>query len=371
MSYLQEKDSIFSSEKLIERLKNGINPMPERLIMFEMSKGFLYKDRINGEQYQYIPSLKNVHGEPLGYSFECLTTTDGIRYVAECNGHQSKDKYSINGQKVTRDEFFEKRLKAFKKGDNELKDNAKLSNSIIQGKNMTELRQLIVFLKMKTKANKKRNNAISEYKQSKDMPHQWSNKAIEQAVESYKISQLIDEQSNIELQRIALMRYFSNLENESPMFIERLYDLIGTGYFTNLEQTEHEDIVQYLTMVFSDKGINDCIEFLLKMKDAYIEYSKKPLIKKESDLIRVAAGLSYFSYKSQGEYILLDLNNIKIKIWNQLNDSEMQEVKWHEFSHVLLQPLNGIIEETKIENLVENYTSELLRKTIDSKKKRR
>lgn len=310
-------------------------------------------------------------------------TPDKISYtieVAEFSENRNLDRYTINDQSVTKEEFLIKRSNAFKickeieeiSNIHSMKDlkEERIVASILEGKNQEAVQQLNIYLKKKIEAQEIMNKACNEYDKVEKMPMNWQDKATKSAIDLYNASKLLMEQANVYLQRASLLNYFSVLNNNLSLFKERLCALIQSNYFTNLEQAEYEDITEYLIMVFSIKGLRDSIEFLIKMKEANMKYSDKPLVKQSRDgLLIPAAGISFFNFKEQGKDVLLDLNNISISIWNKLNVDEKKETKWHEFSHVLLQPINEIIEDTQIEKLVDDYTFELLDKVDSNRKK--
>ena len=136
-----------------------------------------------------------------------------------------------------------------------------------------------------------------------------------------------------------------------------------------LNDTEYKDIIEYLEAVFSTKGLREAIEFLLKMKNASIEYSDSLLIKRNTESITIALGITLFKFKQYSEDKLLNLEKIKTTIYKNPNNRELKETKWHEFSHVLLQPLTETIDEEQLEKMVDDYTGELLEKANDNEKK--
>ena len=109
-----EKDnkrySIFASQDIVSNLKKGRNPLPKRIKKLDSYETMTWYDIITGDYYRYTPSQKQQYdGKPLGYSFECLCLRDRATYVreiAEYSDDRSKDKYRINGEYVTREEFF-------------------------------------------------------------------------------------------------------------------------------------------------------------------------------------------------------------------------------------------------------------------------
>ena len=81
----------------------------DRIFKMYTNIGFCYMDKISGEYYEYKPSVTDKFGRKLGYDLERLTTRECITYVAEIAKYEdedrSKDKYRINGQAVTIEEF--------------------------------------------------------------------------------------------------------------------------------------------------------------------------------------------------------------------------------------------------------------------------
>lgn len=386
MQKSNKRYSVFASENIVKNLKKGINLLPERIVSLHSYGMMMYRDKQNGDTYQYIPSPKRSDdGMPLGYSYECLKLSNGTTYVSEIAEHsddRNKDVYKINGEKVTKEEFFDKisslSLKQNdinnKQNNNTISDINKMKkkdiiNTILSHRNNEALRSLIKHLELEKKAKQVLNKAIELYEQAEKQKNKLTSVFIDESIKLYNQSKFINEQADIELQRAHLLDIFSDTEDDISIFMSKLSSLINNNYFTKLNDTEYKDIIEYLEVVFSTKGLNDVIEFLLKMKNASIEYSDSLLIKRNTESITIALGITLFKFKQYSEDELLNLEEIKTTIYKNPNNRELKETKWHEFSHVLLQPLTEIIDEEQLEKMVDDCTAELLEKANDNEKK--
>lgn len=382
MQKSNERYSVFASEDIVRNLKKGINLLPERIVPLYSYGMMMYRDKQNGDTYQYIPSPKRSDdGMPLGYSYECLKLSNGTTYVSEIAEHsddRNKDVYKINGEKVTKEEFFDKisslSLKQNDINNNMTSDINKLNkeniiSTIMSNGNIQAVRSLIKHLELERKAKQVLNKAIELYEQAEKQKNKLTSVFIDESIKLYNQSKFINEQADIELQRAHLLDIFSDTEDDISIFMSKLSSLINNNYFTKLNDTEYKDIIEYLEVVFSTKGLNDVIEFLLKMKNASIEYSDSLLIKRNTESITIALGITLFKFKQYSEDELLNLEEIKTTIYKNPNNRELKETKWHEFSHVLLQPLTEIIDEEQLEKMVDDYTRELLEKANDNEKK--
>ena len=380
MQKSNERYSVFASEDIVRNLKKGINLLPERIVPLDSYGIMLYRDKQNGDTYQYIPSQKRSYdGKPLGYSHERLTLSDGTTYVseiAEYSDDRNKDIYKINEEKVTKEEFFDKisRLSLKQNDINNKQNNNTISdinkmkkkdiiNTILSHRNNEALRSLIKHLELEKKAKQLLNSSIKLYEQN-----ELTNAFAVESIKLYKQSEFINEQADIELQRAYLLDFFSYTEDNNTTFTNKLSSLINNNYFTKLNDTEYKDVIEYLQVVFSTKGLNDVIEFLLKMKNASIEYSDALLRKRNTESITIALGITLFKFKQYNEDKLLNLEKINTIIYNNPNKRELKETKWHEFSHVLLQPLTEIIDEEQLEKKVDDYTGDLIAKANNDEK---
>ncbi len=171
MQKSNERYSVFASEDIVRNLKKGINLLPERIVPLDSYGIMLYRDKQNGDTYQYIPSQKRSYdGKPLGYSHERLTLSDGTTYVseiAEYSDDRNKDIYKINEEKVTKEEFFDKisRLSLKQNDINNKQNNNTISdinkmkkkdiiNTILSHRNNEALRSLIKHLELEKKQNR-------------------------------------------------------------------------------------------------------------------------------------------------------------------------------------------------------------------------
>ena len=382
MQKSNERYSVFASENIIENLKKGINLLPERIVPINAHGIIMYRDKQNGDTYKYIPSQKrNYDGKPLGYSYERLTLSDGTTYVceiAEYSDDRNKDTYKINEEKVTKEEFFDKisRLSIKNMQDkNTMPDINKFKkediiNTILAHRNNEAVRSLIKHLELERKGKQILNIAIELYQRAEKEKNN-NNLAdilLDKSIKLYKQSKFINEQADIELQRAHLLDFFSYDEDNNNTFTNKLSSLINNNYFTKLNDIEYKDIIEYLEIVFSTKGLNDVIEFLINMKNASIEYSANLLTKRNTESITIALGITLFKFKQYSEDKLLNLENINTIIYNNPNKRELKETKWHEFSHVLLQPLTKIIDEEQIEKMVDDYTGDLIKKVNNDEK---
>lgn len=387
MQKSNERYSVFASEDIVRNLKKGINLLPERIVPLDSYGIMLYRDKQNGDTYQYIPSQKRSYdGKPLGYSHERLTLSDGTTYVseiAEYSDDRNKDIYKINEEKVTKEEFFDKisRLSLKQNDINNKQNNNTISdinkmkkkdiiNTILSHRNNEALRSLIKHLELEKKAKQVLNSSIKlhEQKEKAKTKNELTNAFAVESIKLYKQSEFINEQADIELQRAYLLDFFSYTEDNNTTFTNKLSSLINNNYFTKLNDTEYKDVIEYLQVVFSTKGLNDVIEFLLKMKNASIEYSDALLRKRNTESITIALGITLFKFKQYNEDKLLNLEKINTIIYNNPNKRELKETKWHEFSHVLLQPLTEIIDEEQLEKKVDDYTGDLIAKANNDEK---
>ena len=387
MQKSNERYSVFASEDIVRNLKKGINLLPERIVPLNSYGIMLYRDKQNGDTYQYIPSQKRSYdGKLLGYSHERLTLSDGTTYVseiAEYSDDRNKDIYKINEEKVTKEEFFDKisRLSLKQNDINNKQNNNTISdinkmkkkdiiNTILSHRNNEALRSLIKHLELEKKAKQVLKSSIKLYEQKEKAKtkNELTNAFAVESIKLYKQSEFINEQADIELQRAYLLDFFSYTEDNNTTFTNKLSSLINNNYFTKLNDTEYKDVIEYLQVVFSTKGLNDVIEFLLKMKNASIEYSDALLRKRNTESITIALGITLFKFKQYNEDKLLNLEKINTIIYNNPNKRELKETKWHEFSHVLLQPLTEIIDEEQLEKKVDDYTGDLIAKANNDEK---
>lgn len=386
MQKSNERYSVFASEDIVRNLKKGINLLPERIVPLYSYGMMLYLDKQNGDTYQYRPSQKRSYdGMPLGYSHERLKLSDGTTYVseiAEYSDDRNKDVYKINEEKVTKEEFFDKisslslKLNDIKnmQDNNTIPDINKMKkediiNTILLHRNNEAVRSLRRYLELERKAKQVLNRAIQLYEQAEKQKNKLTGVFVDESIKLYNQSKFINKQADIELQRAHLLDFFSDTQDDITTFTDKLFSLINNNYFTKLNDTEYKDIIEYLEAVFSTKGLRDAIEFLLKMKNASIEYSDSLLIKRNTESITIAIGITLFKFKQYSEDKLLNLEKIKTTIYKNPNNRELKETKWHEFSHVLLQPLTETIDEEQLEKMVDDYTRELLEKANDNEKK--
>ena len=325
MQKSNERYSVFASEDIVRNLKKGINLLPERIVPLDSYGIMLYRDKQNGDTYQYIPSQKRSYdGKPLGYSHERLTLSDGTTYVseiAEYSDDRNKDIYKINEEKVTKEEFFDKisRLSLKQNDINNKQNNNTISdinkmkkkdiiNTILSHRNNEALRSLIKYWELEKKAKQVLNSSIKLYEQKEKAKtkNELTNAFAVESIKLYKQSEFINEQADIELQRAYLLDFFSYTEDNNTTFTNKLSSLINNNYFTKLNDTEYKDVIEYLQVVFSTKGLNDVIEFLLKMKNASIEYSDALLRKRNTESITIALGITLFKFKQYNEDKLLN-----------------------------------------------------------------
>ena len=72
-------------------------------------------------------------------------------------------------------------------------------------------------------------------------------------------------------------------------------------------------------------------------------------------------GVTSFSYTTNGEdKKYLELDQTRIILYRSPIVKEFKKAKWHEFSHVLLQPFTGKVDEETLEEKTAHYTDELL-----------
>lgn len=376
-----KENSAFSDKKIVEQLRLGHNPIPNRIKKIYFIGAHLYKDTISGERYKYIPSPKSFDGRILGYSFEELTSREGDKYVseiAEYSDDRSKDHYRINGKIVDVKSFHTSlsnrpiSINSVINLRNTLTETELQVDDIFQSGNFESIRAVISGLKARVEAKNVLRSAVDTYDKSAAISNKWLSEAIDIAVEQYKLSEIFKEESNILLQRASLINYFSLAKENISSFKEKVNDLFKNGFFANVEPKEHDYLNLYLIDVFSVKGLNDVIDFLIKMKNAKINYTEKPIIKTTADIITLCAGITYFKYKSCGEKLLLDTGSIEVVICDKLSDDMKMETLWHELSHIALQPLNSIPDESLIETQTDDYVRSLLnasqRKTDINKK---
>ena len=364
-----EKDnkrySVFESQDIVSNLKKGRNPLPKRIKNLDSYKTMIWYDSITGYCYQYTPSHKRQYdGKPLGYSFECLYLRDGATYVreiAEYSDDRSKDKYRINGEYVTREEFFDEISKiSLKQMDTTKNTKQEAIKELLSHGNSEVVKSCIRSMELDLEAKDLVKNAIELEKQASESHDR---KLLDKAVRLYIDSEILKKQSNVEFQRAKLQDFFADITDERTIFKLRLFDLKRTHYFTNLEEPEVEEITKYLDAVFSTKGLNDVIEFLLKMKETRIEYYDDFIftINPQTKIPCSIPGVTSFSYTTNGEdKMYLELDQTEITLCRFLDDEELKKAKWHEFSRVLLQPFTEKVDEETLEEKTAHYTDELL-----------
>lgn len=364
-----EKDnkrySIFASQDIVSKLKKGRNPLPKRIKNLDSCKTMTWYDIITGDYYRYTPSQKRQYdGKPLGYSFECLCLRDGatyIREIAEYSDDRSKDKYRINGEYVTREEFFDEISKiSLNQTDTTKNTKQEVIEELLSHGNYEVVKSCMRSMELDTEANNLVKNAIELEKEESESHDR---KLLDKAVRLYIDSEILKKQSDIEFQRAILQDFFSDVKDNCKKFNSKLSSLMAAHYFTNLKDTDYEEMFGYLDVVFLKKGLNDVIEFLLKMKDARIEYSDTCLtrINSQTEIPELVPGVTSFSYTTIGEdKMYLELDQTRIILYRSPNVKELKKAKWHEFSHVLLQPFTGPVDEGTLEEKTAHYTDELL-----------
>ena len=367
-----EKDnkrySVFESQDIVSNLKKGRNPLPKRIKNLDSYKTMIWYDSITGDCYQYTPSHKRQYdGKPLGYSFECLYLRDGATYVreiAEYSDDRSKDKYRINGEYVTREEFFDEiyvtreeffdemsRL-SLKQNDRDVQHamntvlkmdttkNNKLEviKELLSHRNIEVVISCIRSMELDLEAKDLVKKAIELEKQSSESHDR---KLLDEAVQLYIDSEILKRQSDVEFQRAKLQDFFADVKDNSDKFRSKLSNLMADHYFTNFENTEYGEIGEFLDVVFSTKGLNDVIEFLLKMKEARIEYSDAllPDMYAPNGIPFLAPSMTQFQYETSSTAQVLNLECVKINILNISDDELKRRAKWCEFSRILEQPL--------------------------------
>ena len=377
--------SVFASPDIVSKLKNGINPLPERIFeypSFNLKRE--WEDRITGDVYIYEPSEMESFGKPRGISYECLIRKDGTNYsceIAEDSDDRSKDKYTIqdikrlSGERVTREEYLDEMsrlslklndrdvrlaMNAILKMDTTKNNKLEVIREIFPHRNSEVVKSCMRSMELDTEANNLVKNAIELEKEESESHDR---KLLDKAVRLYIDSEILKKQSDIEFQRAILQDFFSDVKDNCKKFNSKLSSLMAAHYFTNLKDTDYEEMFGYLDVVFLKKGLNDVIEFLLKMKDARIEYSDTCLtrINSQTEIPELVPGVTSFSYTTIGEdKMYLELDQTRIILYRSPNVKELKKAKWHEFSHVLLQPFTGPVDEGTLEEKTAHYTDELL-----------
>lgn len=377
--------SVFASQDIVSKLKNGINPLPERIFEYwSFNLRREWEDWITGDVYIYEPSEMESFGKPRGISHECLIRKDGTNYcreIAEDSVDRSKDKYTIqdikrpSGERVTREEYLDEMSRlSLKQNDRDVQQAMNTILKMDTTKNnklevINELRSHRYYevsmscmrsIKLDTDANTLVKNAIELEKEASESHDR---KLLDIAGRLYIDSEILKKQSDIEFQRAILLDFFANVKDNGDKFRSKLSSLMAAHYFTNLKDTDYEEMFGYLDVVFLKKGLNDVIEFLLKMKDARIEYSDTCLtrINSQTEIPELVPGVTSFSYTTIGEdKMYLELDQTRIILYRSPNVKELKKAKWHEFSHVLLQPFTGPVDEGTLEEKTDHYTDELL-----------
>ena len=234
-----------------------------------------------------------------------------------------------------------------------------MGNTLLE-KNFLVVKSCIRSMELDLEAKDLVKNAIELEKQASESHDR---KLLDKAVRLYIDSEILKKQSNVEFQRAKLQDFFADITDERTIFKLRLFDLKRTHYFTNLEEPEVEEITKYLDAVFSTKGLNDVIEFLLKMKETRIEYYDDFIftINPQTKIPCSIPGVTSFSYTTNGEdKMYLELDQTEITLCRFLDDEELKKAKWHEFSRVLLQPFTEKVDEETLEEKTAHYTDELL-----------
>lgn len=323
-------------------------------------------------------------GKPRGISYEFLIREDGTNYsceIAEDSDDRSKDKYTIqdikrpSGERVTREEYLDEMsrlslklndrdvrlaMNAILKMDTTKNNKLEVIREIFPHRNSEVVKSCMRSMELDTEANNLVKNAIELEKEESESHDR---KLLDKAVRLYIDSEILKKQSDIEFQRAILQDFFADITDERTIFKSRLFDLMRTHYFTNLEEPEVEEITKYLVAVFSTKGLNDVIEFLLKMKETRIEYYDDLIftINPQTKIPCSIPGVTSFSYTTNGEDKKhLELDQTIITLCRFLDDEELKKAKWHEFSRVLLQPFTGTDDEKTLEDKTAHYTDELL-----------
>ena len=384
-----EKDnkrySVFASQDIVSKLKNGINPLPERIFEYwSFNLRREWEDWITGDVYIYEPSEMESFGKPRGISYECLIRKDGTNYcceIAEDSVDRSKDKYTIqdikrpSGERVTREEYLDEMSRlSLKQNDRDVQQamntilkmdttkNNKLEviNELRSHRNYVVSMSCMRSIKLDTDANTLVKNAIELEKEASESHDR---KLLDIAGRLYIDSEILKKQSDIEFQRAILLDFFANVKDNGDKFRSKLSSLMAAHYFTNLKDTDYEEMIGYLDVVFLKKGLNDVIEFLLKMKDTRIEYSDTYLtrINSQTEMPELVLGETFFRYKTYGkDKKYLELDQTRIILYRSPIVKEFKKAKWHEFSHVLLQPFTGKVDEETLEEKTAHYTDELL-----------
>lgn len=377
--------SVFASQDIVSKLKNGINPLPERIFEYwSFNLRREWEDWITGDVYIYEPSEMESFGKPRGISHECLIRKDGTNYcreIAEDSVDRSKDKYTIqdikrpSGERVTREEYLDEMSRlSLKQNDRDVQQAMNTILKMDTTKNnklevINELRSHRYYevsmscmrsIKLDTDANTLVKNAIELEKEASESHDR---KLLDIAGRLYIDSEILKKQSDIEFQRAILLDFFANVKDNGDKFRSKLSSLMAAHYFTNLKDTDYEEMIGYLDVVFLKKGLNDVIEFLLKMKDTRIEYSDTYLtrINSQTEMPELVLGETFFRYKTYGkDKKYLELDQTRIILYRSPIVKEFKKAKWHEFSHVLLQPFTGTVDEETLEEKTAHYTDDLL-----------
>lgn len=377
--------SVFASQDIVSKLKNGINPLPERIFEYwSFNLRREWEDWITGDVYIYEPSEMESFGKPRGISHECLIRKDGTNYcreIAEDSVDRSKDKYTIqdikrpSGERVTREEYLDEMSRlSLKQNDRDVQQAMNTILKMDTTKNnklevINELRSHRYYevsmscmrsIKLDTDANTLVKNAIELEKEASESHDR---KLLDIAGRLYIDSEILKKQSDIEFQRAILLDFFANVKDNGDKFRSKLSSLMAAHYFTNLKDTDYEEMIGYLDVVFLKKGLNDVIEFLLKMKDTRIEYSDTYLtrINSQTEMPELVLGETFFRYKTYGkDKKYLELDQTRIILYRSPIVKEFKKAKWHEFSHVLLQPFTGTVDEETLKEKTAHYTDDLL-----------
>lgn len=209
---------------------------------------------------------------------------------------------------------------------------------LLSHRNSEVVKSCIRSMELDLEANTLLKNAIELEKEASESHDR---KLLDKAVRLYIDSEILKKQSNVEFQRAKLQDFFADVKDNSDKFRSKLSNLMADHYFTNLENTEYGEIGEFLGVVFSTKGLNDVIEFLLKMKEARIEYSDTllPDMYAPNGIPFLAPSMTQFQYETSSTAQVLNLECVKINILNISDDELKRRAKWCEFSRILEQPL--------------------------------
>lgn len=188
----------------------------------------------------------------------------------------------------------------------------------------------------------------------------WKKAKNENAVRQYN-SVLIERQKiDILIDKIYIMSKLSKHSKRGDIryFLE---SLTLQGFFKDVDSNVLKDLIEYIILIYTRCGSNICAELIIKLKDARLDYTEEPTIKRVGNIIDVRKGNTTFGYEDTlDDSILLDLKSIVISIFKRLPQENKRAVLWQELTFLLLIPIDSKADCKYLRNLSKDYLRYLL-----------